>query len=63
MSGRRPIKSFPEIFRQQEQGREEGQVRVAHDLLIETDLSEEEVARITDLAQERVAELRRGAGC
>lgn len=61
MSDRRPIKSFPEIFRQQ--GREEGQVRVAHNLFSETDFSDEEVARITDLALERVAELRRGAEC
>ncbi|MCK0753547.1 hypothetical protein [Chromohalobacter japonicus] len=58
MSGRRPIKSFPEIFRQQ--GREEGQVRVAHNLF-PTDLSDEEVASISDLALERVAAIRREA--
>ncbi|MDL4864692.1 hypothetical protein NPJ88_020390 [Halomonas elongata] len=59
MSGRRPIKSFPEIFRQQ--GREEGQVRVAHNLFRATDLSDEEVASISDLALERVAAIRREA--
>lgn len=64
MSDRRPIKSFPEIFRQQgrEEGREEARKEVreenARTMFIETSMDNAMVAKLSGLDEARVAELR-----